>query len=279
MLPNFLIIGAQKAGTTWLARMLRQHPDVFMPPLEIHFFDKAQNFRKGLAWYERHFADAAQQRAIGEKTPDYFWANGQGVEGHLPEVHRNIHRTLPDARLILSLRNPVERAVSAVKHIIGSGRVSPRHSIDDLLLGPKRPLVDGHGVIDYGYYHRQLTAYLEYFPRDRILVLIYEEDVRDQPDEGLRKTCQFLGIDRAFPFAGIRERVNTHHHSRFSLLVSYHAPALRRLSRRVGRRLPNYDPRPSPTVVDALYRLYEPENEKLFALLQRAPAAAWQARR
>jgi hypothetical protein len=279
LLPNFLIIGAQKAGTTWLARMLRQHPDVYMPASEIHYFDKAHNYRKGLAWYAQHFAGATTERAIGEKTPDYFWANGRGVEGHLSDVHRNIHQTLPDTQLILSLRNPVERAVSAVKHIIGSGRVSPLHSIDDLLLGPKRPLVDGHGVIDYGYYHRQLTAYLEYFDPRRILVLIYEEDIRDNPAEGLRKVCTFLDIDSSFAFNGTRERVNTHHHSFVSLLVSYHAPALRSFSRRVGRRLPKYDPRPSPKVVDALYRLYEPENEKLFALLQRAPAAGWQARK
>ena len=79
MLPNLLIIGAQKCGTTWLARMLGQHPDVFMAEEEIHFFDRAHNFARGTAWYESHFAAAAGQSAVGEKTPDYLWAEGRGA--------------------------------------------------------------------------------------------------------------------------------------------------------------------------------------------------------
>lgn len=275
VLPNFLIIGAQKSGTTWLAKMLRQHPDVYMPPGEIHFFDKAHNFGKGLAWYASHFAGANGQKAIGEKTPDYLWANGQGVEGHLPEVHRNIHRTLPDARLIAVLRNPVDRAVSAVKHIIGSGRISPRHAIDDLLTGPKRSLVDGHGVIDYGFYHRQLAAYLEYFDRRQLLVLIYEEDVVGNPEAGLKRVCQFLEIDDSFEFQGVRERVNAHKHAKLSLLLSYHLPILRPVSKRLARRLPKYDPRPSPHVLEQLNQMYADENARLMALLGRDPRAGW----
>lgn len=278
MLPTFLIIGAQKAGTTWLAKMLRQHPDVYMPPAEIHYFDKVANYRKGLAWYEQHFAEATHHLAIGEKTPDYLWANGQGVEGHLPDVHRNIHDTLPGARLIISLRNPVERAISAVKHIIGSGRVSPLHAIDELLTGTKRALVEGHGVLDYGFYYRQLKAYLEYFDRRQLLVLIYEEDVLAAPAAGLARVCDFLGIDGAFPFRGTGERVNAHHHSLVSLLLSYHIPALRPVSKRIGRHLPKYNPRPSRDVLDALHGIYAEENAKLFDLLQRRPASAWQAR-
>lgn len=275
MLPNFLIIGAQKSGTTWLARLLRQHPDVFMPPGEIHFFDKAHNYRNGLGWYEAHFAGANGRRAIGEKTPDYLWADGRGVEGHLPDVHRHIHDALPDARLIAVLRNPVERAVSAVKHIIGSGRVSPLHAMDDLLIGPKQALVEGHGVLDYGFYHRQLTAYLQYFDRSQLLVLFYEEDVVGDPAAGLAKVCRFLGIDDRVTFDGLRERVNANHHSRLSLMLSYHVPALRPISKRIGRRLPRYRPRPSGEVRRRLYALYADENRRLFELLGRDPVPAW----
>lgn len=160
VLPNFLIIGAQKAGTSWLAGKLRQHPDVYMPEYEIHYFDKDLHFAKGIAWYESHFSRVGKETAIGEKTPDYLWANGIGVEGHLPDVHRNIFEALPQANLIVSLRNPAERVISVVNHIMGSGRISPFHKIDDLLTGERKHLVEGHVVIDYGRYYRQLEAYL-----------------------------------------------------------------------------------------------------------------------
>jgi hypothetical protein len=275
LLPTFLIIGAQKSGTTWLARMLRQHPDVYMPSAEVHYFDKKYNYRKGLAWYEQHFAGATHERAIGEKTPDYLWAEGQGVEGHLPEVHRNIHEALPAAKLIVSLRNPVDRAVSAVKHIIGTGRISPLHGIDHLLTGHKRSLVDGHGVLDYGLYYRQLQAYLKYFDRGQLLVLIYEEDVRANPSAGLQTVCKFLEIDGSFAFEGKQERVNAHHHSFLTLLLGYHVPMLRPASKQIGRRLPRYNPRPPPDVLKRLYRFYEEDTRNLFELLERTPPADW----
>ena len=67
-LPSFLIIGAQKAGTSWFAEKLRQHPDVYMPARELHYFDKDSNFRRGLSWYESHFAEVKGQRALGGTT-------------------------------------------------------------------------------------------------------------------------------------------------------------------------------------------------------------------
>jgi hypothetical protein len=275
VLPTFLIIGAQKSGTTWLARMLRQHPNVYIAPAEIHYFDKDYNYRRGLSWYEQHFAAAPNQRAIGEKTPDYLWANGNGAEGHLPDVHLNIHRTVPSAKLIVLLRNPVDRAVSAVKHIIRSGRISPLHAIDDLLIGTKRSLVEGHGVLDYGFYCRQLEAYLECFDRRQLLVLIYEEDVVAHPDAGLAKVCRFLEIDPSRRFDGTSDKINAHQQSWLSLVLSYHVPALRPFSKRFGRKLPQYSPRPSTHVLQELFELYAGENDRLFQLLERGPVAAW----
>ena len=274
MLPNFLIIGAQKSGTSWLHAMLRQHPDVFMPEAELHFFDKRHHFERGVAWYERHFADAGGHAAIGEKTPDYLWANGQGVEGHLPDVHRNLHAVVPDARLIVVLRNPVERAVSAVLHLLRTRRVSPIHSLDDLLVGRGRDLVRGHGVIEYGFYCEQLEAYLELFDRDRMLVLFFEEDVRDDPASTLRRVCAFLGIDPGHPFAEASEGVNVARRSRLGLLADFYLPALGALWRRGDALLPAYRPTPSDAVLRELYALYDEPNQRLFRLLGRR-AASW----
>jgi len=83
-LPNFLIIGAQKSGTTWLARILKQHPEIFVYGKEIHFFDRQQNFDKGIDWYKGHFEEIPHKQFVGEKTPDYLWANGKGLEDIFP---------------------------------------------------------------------------------------------------------------------------------------------------------------------------------------------------
>ena len=74
--PTFLVLGAQKCGTTWLAKMVSQHPDVSVATKkEMHFFDKAYNYQKGLNWYEEQFDITSSTKAIGEFTPNYFWTS------------------------------------------------------------------------------------------------------------------------------------------------------------------------------------------------------------
>jgi hypothetical protein len=212
-LPNFLVIGAQKSGTSWLRDRLVQHPMLYMPKNEVHFFDRDENYKKGLAWYENYFADADGHKAIGEKTPSYLWANGKGVGGHLPNVHQNIHQALPHARLIISLRNPVERALSAVNHLIRTGRISPLHRTDDLVFGSKQHLVQGQGLFERGYYYQQIQAYLQYFDPEQILILIFEEDIVEHPEVGLRKVCNFLEIDDSFEFSYLHKKSNAYRYT------------------------------------------------------------------
>ena len=270
-LPNFLIIGAQKSGTSWLAHKLDGHPEVFVAKREIHCFDKDYNYSKGVGWYESHFLEASDYKAVGEKTPDYIWANGNGVEGHLPDVHKNIADVLPEARLIVVMRNPVTRAISAVNHIVRSGRISPFMSIDDLLLGRRRHMVEGHGVLDYGFYFRHISSYLEHFNQDRMLFLIYEEDVISDPDSGLRKVCTFLGIDPNHVFNEMRAKVNSPRRSRIGMAAGYYLPMLRGKIRKLEMLMPlgNAYFRPNDRTIKALYRLYAEENEKLFSFLGR----------
>lgn len=269
MLPNFLILGAQKAGTSWLAAHLGQHPDIYLYPHEIHFFDKDYNFARGIGWYETHFSRAGNRAAVGEKTPDYLWANGQGGEGHLPEVHHHIRRYLPEARFLLSLRNPVERAISAANHILRTGRVSPRFSIDDLLIGRQKHLLAGHGVLEYGDYWQQLEAYFSLFREEQFLILIFEEDILQNPHVGLRKACQHVGVDPSFPFTKVEETENAYRYSRPRLFLNYYVPFLRRLTRPVDWFFPVQKARPQRTTLEALYARYAPENEKLEQFLGR----------
>ena len=274
-LPNFLILGAQKAGSSWLAQALRQHPDVFMAKDELHFFDKDYNWSKGLDWYAEFFRGAGECEAVGEKTPDYLWAHGRGTEGHLACVHENIHRTLPDARLIAVLRDPVERAISAVKHIVRSGRVSPRHSLDDLLLGGASELLAGHGVLEYGQYCHQLEAYRGLFGSDQLLTLVFEEDIVLQPTRGLAEVCRFLEIEPDFSLGESAAAENENRSSRAGLLAGYYLPPLRPLIARLDRRLPGRLAEPRRETREALYDFYREDNERLFELLGRR-IPSWQ---
>ncbi len=276
-LPNFLIIGAQKCGTTWLSAMLRQHPDVYMPAREVHFFDKDRNYKKGIDWYASHFAGAGNRRGVGEKTPDYFWADGRGGEGHMPDVHRLIHRHLPDAKLIVTLKNPVDRAVSAVKHLIRTRRISPLHRMDDLLAGKRSGLLEGFGIFEVGRFFTLLTAYLEFFMRDQILVLFFEEDIVQRPHEGLKKVCAFLEIDDSFRFSGSTQRVNRFNSCKLHLIARYYFPVLSPLTSVLGRLLPESDYPPSESVLRHLYGFYNEENRRLFDLLGRECPESWLA--
>ena len=122
--PDFLIIGAEKAGTTWLHDVLRAHPDLFLPDTkELHFFNRFDSngreidtyARRGLDWYQRHFEAAERGKPAGEATPLYLCD---------PAAPRRIRRTLPEARFIVLLRDPVSRTWVALPH---GPRQGPRH--------------------------------------------------------------------------------------------------------------------------------------------------------
>jgi hypothetical protein len=98
-LPSFIIIGAPKAATSWLTSNLRASRQVFMPKAELHYFNR--NFGSGPAWYRAQFSGARENQIIGEKSASYLAS---------PEVPERLKSLLPNARLIVQLRNPVERA-------------------------------------------------------------------------------------------------------------------------------------------------------------------------
>ncbi len=176
MLPNFLIIGAPKAASTWLADCLRDHPDVFMAEIkEIRFFSR--HYDKGLEWYATHFADWAGEKAVGEATPGY-------IDG--PDVPERIKETLGDVKLIASLRHPVDRAYSAFWHYASRGVI------------PLEADFRAHfaeTLHKTGHYYAHLNRYFEMFPRESILVMIYEEDIAKNPKMGIASCLKFLDVD------------------------------------------------------------------------------------
>lgn len=165
MLPNFLIIGAAKAGTTSLYNYLRVHPQVFMSnPKELKFFVQEMNWSRGLQWYERHFDPAGDVVAIGEASTHY---TAYPYFGGVPE---RIAEVLPDVRLIYLVRQPIDRMVSFFLMRIRAGKERERSMEKALLANPR--------YIDGSRYAMQIEQYLKYFPREH-LVILKSEDLRN----------------------------------------------------------------------------------------------------
>jgi hypothetical protein len=194
MLPNFLIIGTQKAATTWLAKCLDEHPDVLIAKVkETYFF--THNFERGLEWYEsQHFGDWSGQTAIGEATVSYI-AN--------PNAPGRIRATLRDGvKLIASLRHPVDRAYSAFWMHLSRGNIPADTDFRTFFLQS-----DQFGLRRLGYYFAQLSRYLEFFPLENFLILIYEEIKRDG-QKAASDCFQFLGVDSQFVPEALSAKAN-----------------------------------------------------------------------
>jgi hypothetical protein len=191
MLPNFLIIGAYKAGSTSLYQFCKEHPDVYMSTIkETNFlsFDPenpkhlsmTDQFRiTTLEQYESLFSNAHGEKAIGEASPSYL---------HSDLAIDKIKELLPDAKLIVSLRNPVDRAYSAYLMALRLGRTS-----EDVYSAFR---LDASRV-RLSFYSDQLSRYLESFGRKQLKIFLFD-DLKSDADGVARDLFEFLGVDSDF---------------------------------------------------------------------------------
>ena len=176
-LPDFIVIGAMKAGTTALWRYLRAHSEVFMAnPKEVQFFSR--NWDEGWEWYEARFADGGAASAVGEASPSY-------ADVHFSEVPERIASRLPDIRLIYLVRNPVDRVASQYLHSLARGLEDK--SIEDAVHS------DG-SYLGINEYATVIERYLEHFSRSQLLVL-QSESLRDDREPTLSRILEFIGVD------------------------------------------------------------------------------------
>jgi hypothetical protein len=192
LLPTFAIVGAQKAGSTDLAASLAQHPDVFLPPDEVPYFEDPFFAASDPAELGRALEPGRGRRHLGIKRPDYLGR---------PECAGHLADTVPDLRVLACLRDPVDRAVSAYYWYV-KNRMLPLAPADEglarLLDGDLAP---GHPhaaeVLDYGRYAHHLRRYLDRFPAEQVHVTLYEE-LRAGPD-ALAAVHRFLGVPAHAP--------------------------------------------------------------------------------
>lgn len=185
-LPNFIMIGAPKAGSTSLYDYLRKHPEIFMPKIKAPRFFTYNGQANAyyypattLEEYEALFADATDEKAIGEATAVYI---------EFPDTARRIHEVVPDARIIAILREPVQRSFSIYhKSMRDTGRNEGMGFLEALRIDPsiRKMYCDG------------LKPYYDLFGRDRIKILLLEDLERD-PKGTLADLYTFLGVDPDF---------------------------------------------------------------------------------
>jgi Sulfotransferase domain len=199
--PTYVGIGAQKCASTSLHQILAAHPSVCVPLIkEIDFF--SLHFDRGHQWYEQQFAACGDAIAMGEMSPSYFCD---------PLVPARIHAYAPDIRIILSLRDPVQRALSNHRHEVRVGHLQgPDFSFET-------GLANNPQYIDQGLYATHLKRWLEFFPIEQILVVLMD-DIENAPAEVAGRVYRFIGVDPVFQPVNLHTRFNPSYANRSALL-------------------------------------------------------------
>ena len=243
-LPDFLVIGAQKAGTTALYAYLRWHPGITGPSWkEVSFFDR--HWWRGEAWYRGQFPLRAGERLVGEASPSYLFH---------PLAPERARLLVPDAKLVALLRDPVDRAYSQYQHEVALGRepLSFEDALaaeDERLRGEVERLVADprafsrawwdHSYASRGRYAEQLERWLAVFPREQLLV-VRTEDLGERPAETYASILSFLGADPyelpEYPRVFDRDYEPMRPETRAALAATFVEPN-RRLESLLGRNL------------------------------------------
>jgi hypothetical protein len=203
-LPNFLVVGAPKSGTTSLYYYLRQHPDVYLPvQKELHYFSykHLQGNARGPGdkqvlealcanheEYSRHYVDAKDEHVIGDISPSYLYYG----------VQESIKHELGDVKIVVMLRNPVKKAHSQYMHMV-LGQREPL-SFQEALMATEKRQKDGWSDIwryaESSLYTDRLLAYMNCFGKNNVHVIVFDEFIT-QPKEILKRLFLFLGIEES----------------------------------------------------------------------------------
>ena len=173
-LPNFIYLGPDKAGSSWLHEVLLAHPEIFMTPAkDLYFFDRY--YDKGVGWYAAHFQRAGREAVVGEICQDYLFH---------PQAATRIAATLDSPRFMVTLRDPVHRAFSSYLYMLKMGE-EPGTFSEALDSRPE--------LLDHGRYGAGLDRFADQFGAGRIHVSLFD-DLQESPQRFVDRTLEFLGV-------------------------------------------------------------------------------------
>lgn len=236
-LPDFILIGAMRAGSTSIASYLGAHDDVFVSARkELHFFD--WHWNRGVDWYRSQFRGAKSGSMAGEATVSYVVYR---------ETMERLAATCPDVRLLMVLRNPVDRAYSHYwyNRMLGYEPLSFREALAAEAGRPSGPAE--RRTFEYAgrsRYLEQLRRVEEFFPREAVHVVLFE-DLTARPGSTFRSVCRFLGVDDSVVPSNVGEAMNGHAVYRSKLVARTQRllpQRIRRATRRMNRKETGYPP-------------------------------------
>lgn len=197
---NFIGIGVQRAATSWISKCLAEHPQIcFSQPKETHFFEKDYYYQKGLVFYQDFFK-AREGKVKGEFTTTYYL---------FEKVAQRIVEHFPDVKILLCLRNPVERAFSNYLYNKRRGKeTAPTFS---------QEIARQSRYIQRGFYYRYLSRFLKYFKREQVLIMFYEDCLKD-PLYFIQQVYQFLNVDSTFVPPSLHQRSNASQDTNYRFL-------------------------------------------------------------
>ena len=189
----FLGIGVEKAATSWIYACLYEHPELCLPIKEIDFFNDEVLYSKGLTWYKSIFQQRCenQKKFFGEFSTSYFYSK---------EAPQRIHQNLPDTKLIICLRDPINRAFSNYINDIKAGAIEKTTSFETAIKTQSY-------YLEQGKYKEQFQRYFQYFKEEQFLILIYE-DIANDPLGFIQKIYSFLNVDHNFNPPTLTQKIN-----------------------------------------------------------------------
>jgi len=261
-LPDFVVVGAMKSGSTSLLNALGDHPEVFMPKKEVHFFNKYHHL--GPEWYIQKFTSSSKShKVIGEKTPTY---------SYLPEIPERMHALIPQAKLIWILREPVARAYSNYWHAAWRGKedLTFEAAVECEHIRIKQDVYKGY--LARSRYADQIENYLKFYSIDRMKFVLLDDLVKD-PQGTLKDVLTFLDIDAStthWRSMNIGNKTNytprnltLHAKARTWITNDYFFRFFTVFNRKVG--VPKID----KSLHQDLKRLYVEDNKRLETLIKR----------
>ena len=263
MLPNFIIPGFAKSGTTSMHEYLRYHPQIFMSdPKEPYFFNHESPSDRVLAWYESLFDGVTTEKAVGESSTSYT------TPEHCASAAQRIADQIPDCKLIFMVRDPIQRIESEWKMRVRElWEPQSRNLMETIDHHPR--------IVENGFYWRLLSAYRSRFSDEQILI-VFLGDLIENPSRELQRCFVHLGVDDTFspdvtletmnpsqgrrqPFRMFRRLVQ----SRLSQAVKAWFPAVHGLAKRVLTKDPDVDPVWDQSVKEALIQGYRDDTRQL----------------
>lgn len=201
---DFIGIGAARCGTTWIAKCIAEHPQLFIPDeKEIHFFDNDRRYKQGLKLYKEYFKNNTNNLSQGEFSPRYML--------YKKSLER-IEDKFPNIKVIVSLREPLERSISQYSYFRFNKKKEDENDFMEALTGYYK-----EDYLFKSLYAEQLKNVFATFERDKILIILYD-NIKKNPQETLKKIYDFLDVDSDFKPSVLNKTINRSK-------ISYYDPA------------------------------------------------------